>query len=395
MKEREKRVKDLWSIFDREYEETSLKRGAFRAPGRVNLIGDHTDYNDGFVLPVAIDREIIMLGQLRSDDKVQVYALDLHEKASLSLTEEHRAVKEKPWLNYLLGVVVELLKLHLPLKGMDLLFTGTIPQGAGLSSSAALEVATALAITELHSIEMDPVEMALLCQRAENNFVGVLCGIMDQYISRLGREGNALLIDCRNHDYQLIPLSLGGYELVMVDSKVERGLVDSQYNKRFQECMEAVEYFDSFLDHEILALRDVGVEGLEENIHRLPASIGRRARHVITENARVEESIRAFKKGDLHTFGSLMVESHKSLRDDFQVSCSALDLLVDLALEEKGVLGARMTGAGFGGCTVNLVKEDQVEDFSRTIIQEYFKKTERRASVYCSRTAHGASPLPF
>lgn len=388
----DKRIEDLWSLFYRRFSKKDGRKGAYRAPGRVNLIGEHTDYNDGFVLPVAINREILMLGQSRSDDRVQAYALDFDEEVSFSLREELCLAKEKRWQNYLLGVVVELLKKDYPIKGADILFTGTIPQGSGLSSSAALEVAMALTMTELSSIEMEPVEMALLCQRAENHFVGVNCGIMDQYISRLGEEGHALFIDCKTYEYELIPFHHEELEIVIVDSRVKRGLVDSQYNRRFLECQEAVDHFKTLLDHEVVALRDVSVEEFERNRFSLPDTLEKRARHVITENKRVLDSIAALKRNDFSTFGSLMVKSHKSLRDDYEVSSSELDLLVDFAIEKEGVLGARMTGAGFGGCAVNLVQKGRAKAFSEEITEQYYKETGNRASIYRSEAVQGAGP---
>lgn len=388
-----KRVEDLWSIFYQHFQKRDSRRGMFRAPGRVNLIGEHTDYNNGFVLPVAIDKEILMLGQTRSDDRVSAYALDIDEEVFFSIEEDLRPAREKTWQNYLSGVLVELLKKNLPIKGVDLLFTGTIPKGAGLSSSAALEVAMALTMTELYSIVMDPVEMALLCQRAENDFVGVQCGMMDQYISRLGEKGHALFIDCKTHEYEPIPFYHKEYQLVIVDSRVRRGLVNSHYNKRFMECKEAVEHFNRLLDHEISSLRDVSPEELKELGHQLPDTIGKRAHHVITENKRVLDSIEALRENNFPLFGSLMIESHHSLRDDFEVSSEELDLLVDIALAMNGVLGARMTGAGFGGCTVNLVKRERVEEFSTTILQKYYEKTERKPSIYMSEAVKGAGLL--
>jgi len=382
----------LWKIFNEKFTDTGLAKGAFSAPGRVNLIGEHTDYNEGFVLPIAIGKKIIMLGQLRNDRLVQVYDLAYKTEAKFSL-DNLSPSKKDTWVNYLMGVMDEIQKAGYPLQGANLVFTSNIPQRAGLSSSAALEVVTALTIAKLNSLEIEPVEMAHLCRRAENNFVGVACGIMDQYISCLGQKNYALFIDCRTNDYELIPFKNHNYQVVICNSKVQRGLVNSEYNKRREECKIATEFFKHKLNREIRALRDIGIDEYEKYQAQLPEIITRRARHVISENYRVQVGVQALREGNFSAFGQLMIESHRSLKNDYEVSCAELDLLVDLALKQEGVLGARMTGAGFGGCTVNLLKKDYVNAFEKTIKQEYKKITGILPEIYVTPPAEGAKQL--
>ncbi|MFW6280911.1 MAG: galactokinase, partial [Halanaerobium sp.] len=344
----------LLKKYQNKFEDTSLAKGVYAAPGRVNLIGEHTDYNDGFVMPMAIEKDIRMVIQLREDKKVMAYSLDYDKLLEFEI-DNLLYDEENIWVNYIKGIIDELQKLGKKLQGFNLIFTGDIPQGSGLSSSAALEVSTALAISDLHKIKLEAVELALLAQRAENNFVNVQCGIMDQYISRLGKKDNALLIDCRTNQYQLVPFANKDYKIVICNSKVERGLVDSEYNNRRKECNQAVEFFAEKLGKNITALRDLDLDTLDEYKAELPETVYKRAHHVISENQRVLTAKNALKNNDMNKFGKLLYASHKSLRDDYEVSCKELDLLVELASQEKGARGARMTGAGFGGCTVNLV----------------------------------------
>jgi len=262
-----------------------------------------------------------------------------------------------------------------------------------LSSSAALEVVTALTMAKLNSLEIEPVKMARLCQQAENNFVGVNCGIMDQYISCLGQKNYALFIDCRSNDYDLIPFKDHNYQIVICNSKVQRGLVNSEYNKRKEECKMAAEFFNHKLKREIRALRDVTIDEYKKYQRQLPEVIARRARHVILESYRVQTGAQALRMGNYSAFGQLMIESHKSLKDDYEVSCVELDLLVDLALKQEGVLGARMTGAGFGGCTVNLLKREYIDAFEKTIKQGYKKITGIIPDIYITQPAEGAKVL--
>ncbi len=382
----------LWKIFKEKFTDTGLAKGAFSAPGRVNLIGEHTDYNEGFVLPMAIGKEIIMLGQSRNDRLVQAYDLVYKTKIKFSL-DNLTPLKKDTWANYLMGVMDEIQKAGYPLQGANIIFRSDIPQKAGLSSSAALEVVTALTMAKLNLLEIEPVEMAHLCRRAENNFVGVACGTMDQYVSCLGQKKYALFIDCRTNEYELIPFKDHDYQIVICNSKIQRGLVDSEYNKRREECKKATDFFTHGLGSKIRALRDVTIEEFKQYQEYLPESIARRARHVISENYRVQTGVQALREENFSAFGKLMIESHQSLKDDYEVSCPELDLLVDLALKQEGVLGARMTGAGFGGCTVNLIEKNYIGAFKKSIKNEYKKNTGINPDIYVASSAEGAKVI--
>ena len=382
----------LRKIFNEKFTDTGLAKGAFSAPGRVNLIGEHTDYNEGFVLPIAIGKKIIMLGQLRNDRLIQVFDLGYKAEVKFSLDNLFPSKKDT-WVNYLMGVMDEIKKVGYPLQGANLIFISNIPKGAGLSSSAALEVVTALTMAKLNLLEIKPVEMAHLCRRAENNFVGVACGIMDQYVSCLGQKNYALFIDCRSNDYELIPFKDHNYQIVICNSKIQRGLVNSEYNKRKEECKMATEFFKHKLNREIRALRDISIDEYKKYQAQLPEVTARRARHVISENYRVQAGVQALRGGNYSVFGQLMIESHQSLKDDYEVSCAELDILVDLALKQEGVLGARMTGAGFGGCTVNLIEKNYIDAFKKSIKNEYKKITGIISDIYVTPPAEGAKVL--
>ena len=376
--------REMSKVYEKEFGQPM--RILVSAPGRVNLIGEHTDYNDGFVLPMAIDKKITIGGALRTDDIVQVYSLNFSAKETFSLAPLQ---KEEHWTDYIKGVIDELRKAGHQIKGFNAVLHGDIPQGAGLSSSAALEVATAFFLAQLHEIEMPPEEMATLCQRAENNFVGMNCGIMDQFISRMGEKNHALHVDCRDLSYQQIPCELGEYVVVMCNSNVEHKLVDSAYNERRRQCEEGVRVLrGTFPD--IRALRDVSYTQLEENASLFPPLVYQRCKHVVSENERVAQAVDVLKDGDIEAFGHLLNRSHASLRDDYEVSCQEVDLLVQIAQNSDGVAGARITGGGFGGCTVNLVRETVLEQFQEKILREYAEQTGITAEIYTSKAEDGA-----
>ena len=362
-----------------------------RAPGRVNLIGEHTDYNDGFVLPMAIDAQILLAGSLRADNEVQVYSLDYQAESVFSLNEITKSTVA-PWSNYIRGVCTMFQKFT-TLQGMNIIMQGNVPQGSGLSSSAALEVGTALLIRNLHQLDTDPVELVKLAQKAENQFVGVNCGIMDQFISMLGKKDHVLFLDCRSLEYQLVPAPFAANQasIVVIDSGVKRGLVDSEYNLRRSQCETAVAELQKHLPG-ITALRDVGIEHLDL-VNQLDTDLQKRARHVITENQRVLDAVKLLASGDIQQFGKLMNESHASLRDDYQVSCPELDLLVELAQSVPGTYGSRMTGAGFGGCTVSLVANEAIDQLKAVIMEEYTKRTKYTPKIYIYNASQGAEQL--
>ncbi|HBT15417.1 MAG TPA: galactokinase [Firmicutes bacterium] len=360
-----------------------------RAPGRVNLIGEHTDYNEGYVFPMAIEFEIKMAIRKRKDSIVRVYAVDYDQLVEVSLNKELTCNPQYQGCNYPLAVLWALNKNGIKLPGMEIAFSGNIPLGAGLSSSAALEVATAKVVQKLTDFSMDPVVLAKLCQFAENEFIGAKCGIMDQFVSMMGREEHALFLDCRSLDYQHIPLNLGAYSILICHSGVKHSLVDSEYNIRRRQCEEGVEILTTRFP-QIRALRDVKLEQLENCHSEMNPAVYRCCRHVINENNRVLESIEALRRQDLISFGQLMNASHDSLRDDFEVSCAEIDLLVDLARQVPEVLGARITGGGFGGCTVNLLPARQEERFMEYVRGNYLKQTGIEPEFYISSPANGA-----
>jgi galactokinase len=350
-----------------------------RAPGRVNLIGGHTDYNEGFVLPAAVDRYIWVAARPREDTTVNVYAADYGEKSSFKV-DSPTFDEEHLWANYVMGVVDVLLKEGYTLGGVDMVVRGDIPQGAGLGSSGALLMATGMIFSEVFHLEIDPVDLAYLGKLAENSFVGVQCGIMDQFVSALGQRDHVLFIDCRTNDYNLIPLD-PDFRIVVANTMVRRELSHSAYNERRRQCDEGVRILKRSLP-KIKALRDVSPEQFERYKHGLPDVIRKRCSHVVGENSRVLEAAKALKDGKIERLGELMYESHRSLMDDYDVSCRELDALIEAAKEIPGTVGARMTGAGFGGCTVNLVRREQTRNFVHKIKERYNAATSLQAEVY-------------
>lgn len=377
---------ELGSLFDREFGRNWEVSVA--APGRVNLIGEHTDYNDGFVFPAAIDRFIQILAARRDDSLVRAYSADFEERSEFTLDRLEKSEAE-PWSNYVRGVAQLYQKRGYELGGVDLVISGNVPLGAGLSSSAAFEVAVAESFRVLFELKISKVDLALLCQAAEGEFVGVQCGIMDQFVCTLAEAGTALFLDCRDLSYSAVPLSRE-VAVVVCNSKVQRTLGSSEYNKRRAECEGAVARLNGPLGA-VRALRDVDPEELEAHKGLLTELQHRRARHVVSENDRVTRGVEALKGGDLETFGQLLNQSHLSLRDDYEVSCKELDLLVELAQKVPGTLGARMTGAGFGGCTVNLVRHESVEEFCATVGSAYRGLAGREAEIYVTIPSNGVS----
>ena len=362
-----------------------------RAPGRVNLIGGHTDYNDGYVLPVAIDRSILVAAAPRDDRQVVIHALDFGESAEFSLDDiEHDRVKT--WSNYQRGVAYFLEERGIELPGLNVVVVGDIPIGSGLSSSAAVEVSLAYTWQVLAGFRLSRVELALLCQRAENEFVGINCGIMDQFVSALGQRDHALLIDCRSLDYQPVPLPPEA-AVVVADTMKRRGLVDSEYNTRRRECGEGVRILQRYLP-QVQALRDVSVAQFKAQSSKLKVQkVRQRCRHIIHENERVLKSVAALRAGDLDAFGQLMNESHASLRDDYEVSCPELDIMAEAARKVDGVYGSRMTGAGFGGCTVSLVANEAIENFRGQVAAVYEEATGIVPQIYVCRAEDGVAEV--
>lgn len=357
-----------------------------QAPGRVNLIGEHTDYNDGFVLPCAIDFGTRIAARARNDDIVQVVAADYDgaiDRFRLGAAIPHAA--DAAWANYVRGMVQVLVARGLPLRGADLAVAGDVPQGAGLSSSASFEVAVGQAFKSLYGLSLDPTALALAAQRAENEFVGCNCGIMDQLISARGEAGHALLIDCRSLEAVPVPMP-PELAVMIVHSRVERGLVDSEYNTRRRQCEAAARHYG------MPALRDVSLQRLVDDAAGLDGTVFRRARHIVSENARTQAAAAALRQGDLPTLGQLMAASHASMRDDFEITVPAVDALVEILQQAIGLQGgARMTGGGFGGCVVALLPRARVDEVRATVEARYRAPDGSAPFVWVCQPSTGAS----
>ncbi|HEX8175764.1 MAG TPA: galactokinase [Pyrinomonadaceae bacterium] len=360
----------------------------FSAPGRVNLIGEHTDYNDGFVLPMAIDREVVVAAGSNDSRRVRVHSLNADQRAEFDLDNPGPKLRGA-WVDYVEGVAQSLMSRGVILGGADLLLLSDVPSGAGLSSSAALEISTGLALMEVSGAAVDKVELALAGQQAEHVYVGTKCGIMDQLVAACALEGHALLIDCRSLETTQIPLDTSSTVVAICDTGVKHELASSEYNTRRAECEQGVEILKRVLPG-IRALRDVSVEELERHEGMLPEPLRSRCRHVVTENARTLRAADALRASDFEEIGRLMRASHTSLRDDYEVSCMELDVMTEVASSVKGVYGARMTGGGFGGSTVNLVRREALKEFQEAVVDGYNKRTQRTPTIYISEPGAGA-----
>ncbi|HGF7527941.1 TPA: galactokinase [Vibrio cholerae] len=356
-----------------------------QAPGRVNLIGEHTDYNDGFVLPCAINYKAVVAAATRSDSIIRVISVDYGNQVDeFDLTKEIEFLPECMWANYVRGVIKCLLIQGYSFSGMDIAVSGNVPQGAGLSSSAALEVVIGQTVKELYNLAITQAEIALNGQRAENEFVGCNCGIMDQLISAEGKKDHALLIDCRSLETEAVPMP-EDMAVVIINSNKKRGLVDSEYNMRREQCEEAARFFG------VKALRDVSIELFNQRESELDAVVAKRARHVITENSRTVEAARALAQGNMKLMGELMAQSHISMRDDFEITVKEIDLLVDMVQEVIGDQGGvRMTGGGFGGCVVALVPPELVAEVKAVVELHYQKLTGLKETIYVCKAEDGA-----
>jgi len=360
----------------------------YRAPGRVNLIGEHTDYNEGFVMPAALGFQCWVAVGPRSDRKLIICSQEFPDEAHVDLSAG-ALQPSRTWSDYPVGVAMELEKAGFPLRGANLLIHGEVPIGAGLSSSASIEVGTALALSETAGYSIDRIELARICQRTENEFVGTRSGIMDQFISLQGRANHALMLDCRSLEFELVPIP-ESVRLVICNTGVKHTHAGGEYNRRREECEKAVHSLQKALPN-IRALRDVSLEQLDEHRGLLSEITYKRAKHIVTENVRVLNGTRALRAGDLRQFGEYMAESHASLRDLFEVSSPELDLMVELANQQPGVYGARMTGGGFGGATINLVDVPHAAAFAESVAKVYQKETGIDAGIYVCVPADGAS----
>ncbi len=362
----------------------------FRAPGRVNLIGEHTDYNDGFVMPAAIEYEARTAAAPRSDSLIRFYAFDLDESAEFDLDAPTPA--RQHWSDYAFGTALTLREAGYAISGADIVMSSTVPFGSGLSSSAAFEVSVGYTLLALSGMKIDTVELAKLCQKAENKYVGMRCGIMDQFISANGADGHALMIDCRSLETRLVPIDPRA-RIVVANSMVHHAHAGGEYNKRRASCEEGVAALAPVLGAKVTALRDVSLADLETHKALMSEETYRRCRHVIAENDRVLDAAAALESGDLQTCGKLMNASHVSMRDDYEISCKEIDILVDIAQAQPGVFGSRMTGGGFGGCTVSLVATDKVDAFIETVAAEYEAATGLKPAIFSCSPMAGVSPL--
>src|SRR5664279_1278450 len=365
--------------------------GVLRAPGRVNLIGEHTDYNGGFVMPAALEFSTYVAAGQRDDRTLSVLSLDFDETTRFVLDELEYGPTGH-WSDYVRGIAAVMLKNGITLRGTNLVIKSEVPIGAGLSSSAAIEVSIAFALLASAGRTLDRREIALMCQRAEHEYAGTKCGVMDQFISCFGQAGHALLLDCRTLDYEALAVS-GDVRIVVCNTMVRHELAGGEYNKRRADCEEGVRFLKASLP-DIRELRDVDIAQLDRFGAVMPARVYRRCLHVVTGNARALAAAQALRSHDEELFGRLMVDSHRSLRDDYEVSCPELDLLVELALKQNGIFGARMTGGGFGGCTVSLVRAEAVDAFKTEISREYETSTGLLPAIYVCAAADGAGPVP-
>lgn len=363
----------------------------FRAPGRVELIGNHTDYNGGYVMAAAIDRDVLVAAGKALGSVVTVHSMNFNETDFFGVAKEITSSNYKQWANYVRGVADQLVKAGVKLPGMELVIEGNVPLGGGLSSSAAIEVATAIAMLNLAGHDMSGEDVAHLCQRVENDFVGVSSGIMDQFLSRLGKKGQALFLDCRSLKYEHVSLP-SNTKIVVADTGKPRTLAGSEYNVRREQCEQAVATLSQFLP-DIRQLRDVSVEQLEQYADKLDPLILMRARHVVYENQRVLDSVTALRRGDREKFGQLLTESHNSSRDLYENSSKELDWLVSAAVEAPGCLGSRLSGAGFGGCTVSIVISAEVPKFIQSVFTSYSNLAGAPPDVFVLEAAEGAERL--
>jgi galactokinase len=356
-----------------------------QAPGRVNLIGEHTDYNDGFVLPCAINYQTVVAAAKRDDNIVRVVSVDYgNETDEFDITQEITFQENKMWANYIRGVVKCLIGRGFEFKGADISVSGNVPQGAGLSSSAALEVVIGQTFKELYNLNISQAEIALNGQQAENEFVGCNCGIMDQMVSAEGNENHAMLLDCRSLETTAVSMP-ENMSVVIINSNKKRGLVDSEYNTRREQCEEAARIFG------VKALRDVSIEEFNAKAHELDEMVAKRARHVITENDRTEEAAKVLASGDMKRMAVLMAESHASMRDDFEITVNEVDTLVDIVKNVIGTEGGvRMTGGGFGGCIVALVPPVLVDEVKAAVEELYETATGLKESIYVCQAKNGA-----
>ncbi len=360
----------------------------FRSPGRVNIIGEHTDYNEGFVLPAAINKNIYVAVSKRKDSIINLYAEDFKEGLVFDINDVERSSTQ--WPNYILGVVDQLQKNGCLLSGFNLLIDGDIPIGSGLSSSAAVECATAFALNEIFELGLDKIKMSFMAQKAEHTFAGVNCGIMDQFASMLGKKDHVIKLDCRSLEYEYIPFKLDGYKIVLLNTNVKHNLAASEYNIRRQQCEEGVALIKPFYPS-VKSLRDINMDMLAKHVAITHPLIYQRCKYVVEENIRLLAACEDLKKGNIIALGNRMYQSHIGLSTEYEVSCKELDFLVDHVKNIPAVAGARMMGGGFGGCTINIIEEDAIEKTIKEVSIAYEKAMKLPLTSYIAVIDDGAS----
>jgi galactokinase len=361
-----------------------------RSPGRINIIGEHTDYNDGFVLPAAIDKAVYVAVSKRSDTRVSLYAEDYQERYEIELAD--RAPTDSHWPNYILGVVDQLIQRGHAVQGFNLYIDGDIPLGAGLSSSAAVECATALALSELFELDIPRLEIPKIGQLAEHAYAGVKCGIMDQFASTFGKKDHVIKLDCRSLDFEYVPLQLEGYTIVLFNSNVKHSLASTAYNKRREQCEQAVEWIQAH-HPEVKSLRDANISMLDTLVKNRDMEVYTKARFVVEEIARLQLACKSLQEGDIPRLGQYMFDTHDGLSRAYEVSCPELDFLVDSVRSLPQVLGSRMMGGGFGGCTINIVESGYVDELARLIDDQYVQRFGKNVTVIKVHTAEGTAVL--
>jgi galactokinase len=378
-------LKDITEKFKELYNQEPL---VVRSPGRVNLIGEHTDYNEGFVLPAAINKEIFFAMAPNQTNTLRVHAYDLDEHAEFNLNNVHRS--EIGWANYLLGVIAQLQKAGFTVQGLDLVFGGNVPIGAGLSSSAAVECGMAFGLNEMFRFGIDKFTLVKMAQKAEHEFAGVMCGIMDQFASMFGQRNHAIKLDCRSLEYEYYNLDMQDYRILLCDTQVKHSLASSEYNTRRQECEAGVAILHKHYP-EVLSLRDATLEMLAQHKQEFDPVVYKRCTYVVSENNRVEAACHDLENGNMKAFGEKMYASHAGLQHDYEVSCPELDFLVKQAKQSEAVLGARMMGGGFGGCTINIVKVDALDAFVKQMEQAYQQQFGIQLKTYIAEIVDGSS----
>lgn len=372
------------SVFEKRYKEQPILAVS---PGRINLIGEHTDYNKGFVLPASIDKYIVSALSKSDREFSQVYSIDMEEEMDIDLQNITKQ-EAGTWKNYVLGVINELHKIGKKPANFNLVFAGNIPIGAGLSSSAALENSIVFGLNELFGLGLSKEEMVLISMKAEHNFAGVKCGIMDQFSSMNGKTGHALFLDCEDLSYEEVPIQLDDYQLVLINTNVKHKLADSAYNKRKEECIEGLAILQNKFP-QLHSLRDTGLKQLNSLKEEMPSLIYNRCLYVIEENERVKAAKTAIENKQWQIFGQLLFASHYGLQYLYEVSCSELNFLVERAKNHESVIGSRMMGGGFGGCTINLIRKNGVGEFTNGVAKEYYHQFNQSAAIYPVHISNG------